>query len=138
MAHVHPVTFSHRDAEAIARLLANHRRANAFASDPSDELADLMLEARFVPDEALPSDYAGLHSRVAYAEERGAASRTVVLVAPEGADATMGRISVLSPVGMALIGRRRGSLTEAALPNGRRVRLRVLDVARASPLRAAA
>lgn len=137
MAYVHDVTFSNRDAEAIARLLANHSRANVFASDASDELADLMLDARFVPDEALPPDYAGLHSRVTYAEERGAPLRTVVLAMPEGADAAMGRISVLSPVGLALIGRRRGSLTEAALPNGRRLRLRVLDVARASPLKAA-
>jgi regulator of nucleoside diphosphate kinase len=134
MAHVHDIVFSNRDAEALARLLANHRRARPFEADASDALADLMLEARFVADEAMPAGYAGLLSRVTYAEERGAPLRTVVLVAPEDADAGMGRVSVLTPVGLALIGRRGGALTEAVLPSGRKLRLRVLD---AAPPRAA-
>jgi regulator of nucleoside diphosphate kinase len=130
MAYVHDIVFSTRDAEALARVLANHRRTHAFEADGSDALADLMLDARFVPDEAMPGGYVGLHSRVTYAEERGAPLRTVVLVAPEDADAGMGRVSVLTPVGLALIGRPRGALTEAELPNGRKLKLRVLDAAR--------
>src|SRR5690349_2847893 len=130
MAHVHDIVFSNRDAEALARLLVNHRRAHPFEADGSDALADLMLDARFVADEVMPAGYAGLHSRVTYAEERGAPLRTVVLVAPEEADAAIGRVSVLTPIGLALIGRRRGALTDAALPNGRTLRLRVLDAAR--------
>src|SRR5690348_1359210 len=130
MAYVHDIVFSTRDAEALARVLANHRRAHPFEADGSDALADLMLDARFVPDEAMPDGYAGLRSRVTYAEERGAPLRSVVLVPPEDADAGMGRVSVLTPVGLALIGRPRGALTEAALPNGRRLRLRILDAAR--------
>ena len=130
MAYIHDIVFSTRDAEALARLLANHRRAHPFEADGSDALADLMLDARFVPDEAMPDGYVGLHSRVTYAEERGAPLRTVVLVAPEDADAGMGRVSVLTPIGLALVGRCAGALTEAALPNGRTLKLRVLDAAR--------
>ena len=123
MAYVHDVVISKRDAEALARL----------AAAGGEGLADVMLEARFIADDEAPVDGVGLHSRVTYAEEHGAASRTVVLVAPEDADAALGRVSVLSPVGLALIGRRRGALTEAALPNGRRLSLRVLEVARPRP-----
>jgi regulator of nucleoside diphosphate kinase len=130
MAYVNDIVFSTRDAEALARLLANHRRSHPFEADGSDALADLMLDARFVPDEAMPDGYVGLHSRVTYAEERGTPLRAVVLVAPEDADAGMGRVSVLTPIGLALIGRRAGALTEAELPNGRTLKLRVLDAAR--------
>jgi regulator of nucleoside diphosphate kinase len=129
MAYVPDIVFSNSDAEALARLLANHRRARPFEADGGDALADLMLDARFVADEAMPDGHVGLHSRVTYAEERGAPLRTVVLVAPEDADPGMGRVSVLTPIGLALIGRPRGALTEARLPNGRTLRLRVLDTA---------
>jgi regulator of nucleoside diphosphate kinase len=131
MAYVPDIVFSNSDAEALARLLANHRRARPFEADGGDALADLMLDARFVADEAMPDGHVGLHSRVTYAEERGAPLRTVVLVAPEDADPGMGRVSVLTPIGLALIGRPRGALTEAELPNGRTLRLRILDAARA-------
>jgi regulator of nucleoside diphosphate kinase len=53
----------------------------------------------------------------------------VTLVEPAAADAAAGRISVLSPIGLALIGRRRGAVSDALLPNGRRLTLRVLDAA---------
>jgi regulator of nucleoside diphosphate kinase len=133
MTYVNERVFSNRDAGALARLLASHRRAHAFDDDASDVLADLMMDARFVADDALPDDCIGLGSRVAYAEERGDTVRMVTLVAPNEADPAAGRISVLSPVGLALIGRRHGALTEARLPNGRRLRLRVLEAAAPVP-----
>jgi regulator of nucleoside diphosphate kinase len=122
MTHVHELVLSHRDGEALARLAAGQEHA---------ALAELMLDARFVADEALPAGCAGLGSRVTYAEERGGgAARSITLVCPEDADVTAGRISVLSPIGLALVGRRRGAVTQALLPNGRRLTLRVLECAR--------
>jgi regulator of nucleoside diphosphate kinase len=120
MAYVHDLVISNRDGEALARLAAGRER---------EALADLMLDARFVADEALPEDCIGLGSRVTYVEDGGSAARSVTLVAPAEADAAAGRISVLSPIGLALIGRRRGALSDAHLPNGRRLRLRVLETA---------
>ena len=120
MAYVHDLVISNRDGEALARLAAGRER---------EALADLMLDARFVADAALPEDRIGLGSRVTYAEDGGSALRSITLVAPADADAAAGRISVLSPIGLALIGRRRGALTDAHLPNGRRLRLRVLETA---------
>lgn len=135
MAHVHELIFSTRDAEALARLLAEHRRANAFEADASDALAELMMDARFVADDALPEGTVALGSRVGYAGE-GGARRAVIVVEPAEADPAAGRISVLSPIGLALVGRRRGMLTEARLPNGRTLGLRLLEVS--APLAAAA
>lgn len=120
MTYVHELVFSHRDGEALARLAAFREHA---------ALSELMLDARFVADEALPEDCIALGTRVTYDEGGGSAARSVTLVAPADADAAAGRISVLSPIGLALIGRRRGALTDAHLPNGRRLRLRVLEAA---------
>lgn len=120
MTHVHELVLSRRDGEALARLAAGRERA---------ALSELMMDARFVADEALPEDCIALGTRVTYAEGGGSATRSVTLVAPAEADAAAGRISVLSPIGLALIGRRRGALTDAHLPNGRRLRLRVLEAA---------
>jgi regulator of nucleoside diphosphate kinase len=123
----HDLLISHRDAEAIAAVLLNHRRAHRLADDASDRLADLMIDARLVPADELPADRIGLGSTVTYAAEPGSARRTVTLVRPDEADAALGRISVLSPVGLALIGRRPGDAAAAEMPNGRELRIRILE-----------
>jgi len=136
MVHVYDLVFSKRDAGLLAQLLAEHRHANALEAEAAEALGDLMMEARFVADGTLPPGCVGLGSRVTYADTDGSAVRSVTLVLPHSADAAAGRISVLSPVGLALIGRRRGAFTEAHLPNGRRLALRVIDAV--PPRRAAA
>jgi len=55
----------------------------------------------------------------------------VVLVHPIESDAAAGRVSVLSPVGLALLGRRPGARVAAELPGDRRLALRILDTRRA-------
>jgi regulator of nucleoside diphosphate kinase len=121
---------SARDAEALAAMLAEHRRANAFEADASDELADLLMEARLVPAEKLPDGYVGLRTTVSYEEPSGL-NRTVTLVLPQAANAAQGKISVLSPIGLALLGRRRGAVVNAATPNGKALTIRIVDATRA-------
>jgi len=71
---------------------------------------------------------ARLHSTVLYEELPGRLRRRVTLVSPRDADASVGRISVLSPVGRALLGHAKGSTVEVALPLGRRLLVRVIEV----------
>jgi regulator of nucleoside diphosphate kinase len=82
-----------------------------------------------VPEGELPANRVAMNSRVTY-REAGGAHRSVYLVHPRDADPARLRISVLSPVGRALLGRRRGSKITAALPNGRSVELHIVDVKR--------
>jgi regulator of nucleoside diphosphate kinase len=135
----HELLISNRDAEAIAALLLTHRRTDRLGPDGSDRLADLMMDARLVAAEQLPADRAALGSTVTYAEQPTGARRSVTLVAPEDADAARGRISVLSPVGLALIGRRRGDTVLADMPNGRELELHIVETRlEREPLREAA
>lgn len=118
------------DAEALASVLANNRRTDQREADAAEALAEILLEARRVPNDRLPADRVAMHSHVAYREEPGGACRTVALVPPGEADASAGRISVLSPVGRALLGRKAGSVASIGVPGGRALTLRVLGVER--------
>ena len=128
---------SAQDAERLAAMLAAHRRANRFEADASDQLADLLMEARLLPAERLPEGCVALYSTVAYEEQPAGKRRTVTLVLPEDADPSRGRISVLSPIGLALLGRRRGSLAEAHTPNGNGLVVRIVDCSPVEHRRAA-
>jgi regulator of nucleoside diphosphate kinase len=130
MAKYHELIVSASDAEVLALMLGERRRAPALEAAAADALADLLLEARLVAPERLPADRIAMNSRVVYREEPDGERRSVILVHPIEADAAVGRISVLSPVGLALLGRTPESLVDVALPAGRFLTLRILETAR--------
>jgi regulator of nucleoside diphosphate kinase len=131
----HELIISARDAEVLALMLGERRRQHAL--EAADALADLLLEARLVPDEELPPDCIAMNSSVTYREEPAGMRRSVVLVHPIEADAAVGRVSVLSPVGLALLGRTPGSVVTVNVPGTQALTVRILDAARKPQLRAA-
>jgi regulator of nucleoside diphosphate kinase len=137
MAKYHELILSARDAEVLALMLGERRRQHALEAAAADALADLLVEARLVPHERLPADRIAMDSKVEYREEPDGERRSVILVHPIEADAAVGRISVLSPVGLALLGRTPGSLVDVALPGGRVLTIQILEAARNRELRAA-
>jgi regulator of nucleoside diphosphate kinase len=132
----HELIISARDAEVLALMLGERRRQHALEAAAANALADLLLEARLVPDEELPADRVAMNSKVTYREEPGL-RRSVILVHPIDADAAVGRVSVLSPVGLALLGRTPGSVVTVSVPGTQALTVRILDAARKPELRAA-
>lgn len=85
------------------------------ASSTAEALFDEMERATVVPDHKLPSDVVRMGSRVQYRLDNHDL-KDVTIVYPAQADISAGRISVLTPVGVALIGLRTGqSITWRAL-----------------------
>ena len=125
MTPYYDLLVSARDAEALASVVGDHNHE----ADAADALADLVMEARLVPDHELPANRVAMNSRVTY-RDAGGAERTVRLVHPRDADPSALRISVLSPVGRALLGRKRGSTILASLPGGRSSKLHIVGVER--------
>jgi len=119
---------STRDAEALACVVGDRHLAARFESE-TDALAEILMEARMVPHHELPANRVAMNSRVTYRESDGPV-RTVTLVHPATADVTNLRISVLSPVGRALLGRRPGTAVRASVPGGRGITLHILAVER--------
>ena len=90
--------------------------------------ADLRRElerATVVSSAIVPPDVVTMNSRVAYSDETADVQRIVKIVYPRDADAKQGLISVLSPIGTALLGLSVGQSIEWAFPNGSRRIFRV-------------
>ncbi|WP_417598564.1 nucleoside diphosphate kinase regulator [Pararhodobacter oceanensis] len=83
----------------------------AFGRNPA--LADRLLEelgrARIVEPADMPRDVIGIGSRVTYRDEATKQTRRVTLVYPENADITRDMISVMTPIGVALLGLAEGA-----------------------------
>lgn len=128
MSSYNDLLVSASDAEVLASVVGKRGRTDRFEADAADALAEVLMDARMIAHDRLPADRVAMNSRVAYREEPGGESRSVALVHPSEADLAHGRISVLSPVGRALLGRRAGAVTSIRVPGGRALRIRVLGV----------
>lgn len=93
----------------------------------SEALATELHRAVIVEPHAMPDDVVSMNSEVVYEDLDSKTRRTVTLVYPKDADATRGRISVLAPVGSALLGLRVGQTISWKLPTGTR-RICVVEV----------
>jgi regulator of nucleoside diphosphate kinase len=135
MANYNELLVSSSDAEVLASVVGDRRRAHRHEAEAADALASVLMEARMVPHETLPHDRVAMNSSVTYRQEPAGDSRTITLVHPDEADAAQGRISVLSPVGRALLGRMPGSVIAAGMPGGRAMTIRVLSAHRLEAVR---
>ena len=92
-------------------------------------LIDLVdTEADIVPREGIDRDIVTVNSVVSFRDELTKGVQRVTIVYPADADMAQRRISVLSPVGSALLGRKVGARTSFSLPDGTRRELRVLEL----------
>jgi regulator of nucleoside diphosphate kinase len=93
------------------------------------EAARLLLEeadrADLVPAIRLPRDAVALGSTVVFTDEASGVTRCVRIVMPAEADIGSGRISILSLVGVGLIGLRPGQAIDWPMQDGTLRRLRV-------------
>lgn len=120
-------------SEPNARVLRGLLRARNAATHDQEHLADLQVEL----DRALvldPSELAPtivtMYAAVRVRDLESGRSQDVTLVSPREADVTAGRISVLAPLGTALIGYRQGDVVERDMPGGLR-RLLIEEVLQA-------
>jgi regulator of nucleoside diphosphate kinase len=115
------------DASALNRLLSE--LTHAVEGDESTlDLSTKLFDANIVGSRALPYNTVRFNSTVTYEEVPTGKRRSVTLVDPRQADASAGRISVLSPIGRALLGHTTGRVVDVELPMGRRLPVRVVDV----------
>ena len=94
----------------------------------AEELLSELDRASVVSNDAVPEDVVRMGSRVRYRTDDDSAERQVTLVYPAEANIDEGKISVMTPVGTALIGLRSGQSIDWLTHDGRQQVLTVLDV----------
>lgn len=124
------LVLSAADAEDLVLMLGERSRNGRHDSDTLDELIEKVQTADIVHDGALLEDRVTMNAVIRYAGI-GSAGGELTLVWPNAAEPDRGRVSVLSPMGTALLGRRVGDHITVPLPNGAR-RVLVVEAVRAA------
>lgn len=120
-----PITISSLDAERLERLLESMPKS-AFPGR-----ADLEAElerAEVVEPKDMPPDVVTMNSTVRFRIESTSEEFSLTLVYPKDVDAKGGTISVLAPVGSALLGLSQGDEIEWPGPGGKKLKVRIVEV----------
>lgn len=123
--HKPPIVVSDTDH---ARLSALATGALARFPGIAEELQSEMTRAEVVSASVLPAHVVRMGSTVEF-RSNGGQHRRVELVFPIDADISTGKVSVLTPIGTALIGLSAGQSIRFTTRDGREQTLSVLDVA---------
>lgn len=126
MAALPTIYLTQDDLDRLFSLLET--RARAEGRERFRRLEEELTRAVVVPREEIPKDIVTMNSRVLFEDETTGEQREVTLVYPWDADIAAGKISILVPVGTALLGLRVGQSIDWELPNGEKRRYRVITL----------
>jgi regulator of nucleoside diphosphate kinase len=114
--HIH---ITHRDAGRLARIVEDLLRRAGSVGDGAEALHETLDGARLVASAEIAADIVTMNSEETIEDPSGA-RQVVKLAYPADASPAEGKISVLSPLGNALLGARAGSSVSFATPGGER------------------
>lgn len=109
-----PITMTAEDRERLRRLA----EAGLDKFPAADFLAQEVERADVLAQDARPSGLVTMGSELEFRDDTTSETRRVTLVYPHEADLSEGKISVLTPVGAALIGLSAGQTIAWQLPSG--------------------
>ncbi len=110
-------------SEPNARVLRSLLRTGSGAAHDQEHLHDLQAEldrALVLDASELAPGVVTMNAAVRVRDLESGQRREVTLVSPRDADVSAGRISVLAPLGTALIGYCKGDVVERVMPGGLR------------------
>ena len=119
-----PIVMSRLDYDRLEALLEG---AGERGVDTSSLEAE-MTRAEVVEPSQMPADVISMNSTARFRDEDTGEERELTLVYPRDANADTGHVSILAPVGSALLGLRVGQSIHWPLPGNRTATLRVLSI----------
>ena len=93
------------------------------------KLEETLSNARIIDESKLDSSKILIHSTVKIKNLTNSAIMEYKLVAQSEANLSQGKISVDSPIGKGLLGKKNGDIVEIAIPNGN-VKFEILEISR--------
>ncbi len=119
------IVLSSLDADRLSKLL-DSMPDQAFPG--RDDLEAELARADIVPPAEVPPNVVTMNSTVKFRIESSSKEFFLSLVYPKDVDPRGGTISILAPVGSALLGLAKGDEIEWPNPGGRVLRVRIEDV----------
>lgn len=119
-----PIHITQFDLERLQKLLLDAQSTSYRKSEYLERLQMEINRAEVVPPKDIPSDVVTMNSTVCIEDLDTKEEEIYTLVFPENADLSQGKISILAPVGTAMLGYEVGDSFEWEVPAGKR-RLRV-------------
>jgi len=114
------ITLSKPDVSRLRVLLRNEQAFSIVESSMLDSLQDEVDRAYVVHERSLPADVVALDSRVLIRDLKNGECSVYTIVCRSRSDLSRGELSVLAPLGTALIGYRVGDEVQWATPGGTR------------------
>lgn len=115
------------DLKRLRQLLEGTRAWSTRDREHLERLHEELGRAHVVPASDIPPEVVTMHSRLRLRDLDSGRDMVFTLVFPSDADLDQGKISILAPLGTAVLGYRRGDTFEWHVP-GRVRRLQVEDV----------
>jgi regulator of nucleoside diphosphate kinase len=116
------------DYQRLSALIEMNRNRNGETDRQYlDQLEEELAQAEVVDPRDIPGDVITMRSKVHLKDLKSGQTVMYSLVFPSEANYNKGQISVLAPIGTALLGNRSGDVVESRVPSGLR-RLRVKEV----------
>lgn len=119
------ITVSSLDLERIEALLEQPQYRNG---PGIDALRSELARANVLDPAEMPGDIVTVNSTAQVTDEANGEIRELTLVYPREADGASNKVSVLAPVGMAMLGLRVGQVIDWKVPGGRELRLRITAI----------
>jgi regulator of nucleoside diphosphate kinase len=116
MTRTHEIHLTELDAVRLERALMQILKTSATEPQGTAELETLLDMAAIVPSESIEPDVVTMNSTVVLESRPSGERTTLTLVYPKDVDPDQSRVSVLSPVGRALIGARVGDRVRVVVP----------------------
>ncbi|HYC53752.1 MAG TPA: nucleoside diphosphate kinase regulator [Candidatus Binatia bacterium] len=123
MATLPRIVLSRVDRDHLDRVLEN-----AGGRRDLERLREEIERAEIVEPDEVPADVVTMNSTVRFSDEETGEEREMTLVFPAFADVDAGRVSVLAPVGSALLGLSVGDSIDWPMPSAGERTLRVIAI----------
>jgi len=108
------------DYEILISYLNNMYGRAAFDRQNAEELKNELKKAKLVNEADFPSDVVRLNSKVKIKTEKKDEIMELMIVTPDKADIKKRKISIMAPLGTALIGFRQGQKVKWQVPSGKK------------------
>ena len=113
--------------QRLRKIIGDVRKWDRRDREYLDYLEKELDDAVLVPSDQMPVDFVTLNTRMRVRDLDSNDEESIQLVFPSDANFREGKISILTPVGTALIGYRAGDTVEWKIPSGTR-RLRIEEI----------